>query len=67
MGNSDDERPTEAPQTAQPSPRPGEHLERLVDDLEKKVEKDREDEGAEGNVADRERQPVVDTGDEAPD
>lgn len=52
---------------SRPSARPGEHLERLVDDMEKKVEQDRADEGAEGNVDDREQQQPIDTGDEAPD
>lgn len=62
-GHTDDD----SAEPSRPSARPGEHLERLVDDMEKKVEQNRADEGAEGNVADREQQQPIDTGDEAPD
>ena len=46
---------------------PGEHLEHLVDDMEKKVEEERDERGVEGSATDRHRRAPIDTGDEAPD
>jgi len=53
--------------TDRPAPVTGEDLENLVDDMEKRVESEREEEGVEGSVSDREEQRPIETGDEAPD
>lgn len=61
----DREEPVEA--TDRPAPVTGEDLENLVDDMEKRVESEREEEGVEGSISDREQQRPIETGDEAPD
>ncbi|MDM7490675.1 hypothetical protein QT969_20525 [Rhodococcus sp. CSLK01-03] len=53
--------------TDRPAPVTGEDLENLVDDMEKRVESEREEEGVEGSISDREQQRPIESGDEAPD